>query len=90
MKTDREAADIEELARVALEMQREADEFQAWLHSPEGKVWVDQEIREINEIVEKFQMECADGKYALAPDELEQICRDGVFMSHRKKGGANE
>lgn len=70
------------------EMQREADEWIAWLRSPEGEAWTAQQIQEAAAIAEEFKQECASGKYALSPAELEQLRRDGIFVSHRKKGGS--
>lgn len=70
----------EELEKVTAEMQREVDELQAWLHSPEGEAWVDQQLQEAFEISEKFQGDCAAGKYALTPDELEQLLAEGRLV----------
>ena len=80
----------EELEKVTAEMQREVDELQAWLHSPEGEAWVDQQLREADEMALDFQRACAAGKYALTSDELEQLRRNGVFVSHHKKGADND
>lgn len=67
----------EELEKVTAEMQREVDELQAWLHSPEGEAWVDQQLREADEMALDFQRACAAGKYELSPDEIEQLLADG-------------
>lgn len=73
----------EELAAIAVEVaeaQREADAYYEWLRSPDGKAWTDQQIQEATAMVEKFKQECASGKYALSPAELEQLRREGILV----------
>ena len=73
--------------KVTAEMQREVDELQAWLHSPEGEAWVDQQLREADEMALDFQRACAAGEYALSPAEIEQLLAEGrLVMSPHKKG----
>ncbi len=77
---------VDELAqaRAAVEdIQREADEFSEWLRSPEGAAWVDAQVRDISAIAEKFERECVEGKYRLTAAEMNQLRRDGIFVSHR-------
>ena len=84
------SAELEAMVASAMEAQREFGAFAEWLQSPDGKAWVDQQVQEATTIAENFQRECAAGKYVLSPDELEQLRRDGVFVSHHKKGADND
>lgn len=70
----------EAIVASAMEAQREFDAFAEWLQSPDGKAWVAQQLQEITEIAEKFQRECAAGKSALTPDELEQLLAEGRLV----------
>lgn len=74
------------------EMQREVDEWIAWLRSPEGRIWTDRQVQEGIAMVEKLKRECATGKYALSPSELEQLRRDGILRKchTQKRGVAND
>lgn len=82
----------------AMEAQREFDAFAEWLQSPDGKAWAAQQLQEAIEIAEKFQGDCAAGKYALTPDELEQLLAEGrlvnsppgISMSPHKKGNEHD
>ena len=65
------------MEKVTAEMQREVDELQAWLHSLEGEAWVDQQLREADEMALDFQRACAAGEYALSPAEIEQLLSEG-------------
>ncbi len=47
-----------------------------------------QVLQEARTIAEKFKQDCAAGKYALSPSELEQLRRDGVLVKcHPIKSG---
>lgn len=82
------AAELEKIAADAAEMQREVDEYVEWLRSPDGRAWVAQVLQEARTIAEKFKQDCAAGKYALSPSELEQLRRDGVLVKcHPIKSG---
>ena len=78
--------DMRKMAAEAEDAQREAYAYCEWLRSPEGKAWTAQQIQEATAIAEEFKAEIEVGKYDLAPAELEQLRRDGIFVSHRKKG----
>ena len=51
----------------------------AWLKSPEGRAWGEQQIKEAVAIAEEFAAEVKAGKFDLTPAELEQLNRDGTL-----------
>lgn len=77
--------ELAEMAAAAAEIQRDFDEYSEWLQSPEGQLWCAAQFRELSEIADAFQQECKAGEILTAED-LEQLQRDGIFVSHRKKG----
>lgn len=80
--------ELEAAAAAAAEMRREVDEWVAWLRSPEGRRWTDQQIQEATAIAEGFKKDCDAGKYALTAEELEALRRDGVLRNcHTRKSG---
>lgn len=70
-------AELEEISASAAEIQQEADKFLAWLQSPEGKAWTDQQLHEAIEMAENFQRKCEAGEYDLSLIELEQLLAEG-------------
>lgn len=73
-------AELEEISAGVAEIQQEADKFLAWLQSPEGKAWTDQQLHEAIELAENFQRECTAGGYALSLAELEQLLSEGRLV----------
>jgi len=71
--------DLAEAASAAAEMQREFEEFAAQLQTPEAKEEYAALARDASEMWEGFRRDCAAGRYALTPAELEQLRRDGIL-----------
>lgn len=80
--------ELEKIAAEAAEAQREFDAWAAQLQTPAAKAEADALAQEAAATWEAFAQDCASGKYALSPAELEQLRRDGIFVSHRKKGSS--
>lgn len=76
------------MADEAAEAQREFDAWAAQLQTPEAKAEYAALAKELVEMAEALKRDCAAGKYALSADELDQLRRDDIFVSHRKKGGS--
>lgn len=80
------AVELEKIAVEAAEAQREFDAWAAQLQTPAAKAEAAALAQEVMSVWEAFVQDCMAGKYALTPAELEQLRRDGIFVSHRKKG----
>lgn len=80
------AVELEKIAVEAAEAQREFDAWAAQLQTPAAKAEAAALAQEAMSVWEAFVQDCRAGKYALTPAELEQLRRDGIFVSHRKKG----
>lgn len=80
------AVELEKIAVEAAEAQREFDAWAAQLQMPAAKAEAAALAQEAMSVLEAFVQDCRAGKYALTPAELEQLRRDGIFVSHRKKG----
>lgn len=84
-------AEQEKLLADVREMSQEFDDLAAWLKSPEGKAWADQQMKEAAVLAEKFAAEVKAGKFGLTPAELEQLNRDGFLRKcHPIKRGMGE
>lgn len=79
------AVELEKIAVEAAEAQREFDAWVAQLQTPAAKTEAAALAQEAMSVREAFVQDCRAGKYALTPAELEQLRRDGIFVSHRKK-----
>ena len=80
------AVELEKIAVEAAEAQREFDAWAAQLQTPAAKAEAAALAQEAMSVWEAFVQDCRAGNYALSPAELEQLRRDGIFVSHRKKG----
>lgn len=80
------AVELEKIAAEVAEAQREFDTWTAQLQTPAAKAEAAALAKELVEMAEAVKRDCASGKYALSPAEFEQLRRDGIFVSHRKKG----
>lgn len=80
------AAELEKIAAEAAEAQREFDAWAAQLQTPTAKAETAVLAQEAAATWNAFEQDCASGKYALSPAELGQLRRDGIFVSHHKKG----
>lgn len=76
------------MANEAAEAQREFDAWATQLQTPKAKAEAAVLAQEAAATWKAFAQDCASGKYALSPAELEQLLRNGIFMSHRKKGSS--
>lgn len=72
-------AEQEKLLAGVREMAQEFDDLNAWLKSPEGQAWAEQQMKEAAVLAEEFAAEVRAGKYNLSPAELEQLNRDGFL-----------
>lgn len=81
----------EELAAIAAEAAEAKREFDAWaeqLQTPEAKAEYAALAKELVDMAEALKRDCAAGKYALSPTELEQLQRDGILVKcHTIKSG---
>ncbi len=81
----------EELAAMAAEAAEARREFDAWaeqLQTPEAKAEYAALAKELMDMAEALKRDCAAGKYALSPAELEQLQRDGILVKcHTIKSG---
>ena len=73
------AVELEKIAVEAAEAQREFDAWAAQLQTPAAKAEAAALAKELVEMVEAVKRDCASGKYALFPAELEQLRRDGIL-----------
>ena len=79
----------EELAQARAVAEEARQEFDAWaaqLQTPAAKAEAVVLAQEAATTWIAFAQDCASEKYALSAAELEKLRRDGIFMSHRKKG----
>lgn len=76
----------------AKEMRWEADAWAAQLRTPAAKAEYAALAKELVEMAEALKRDCAAGKYALSPSELEQLRRDGILRKchTQKRGVAND
>lgn len=82
-------AEQEKLLADVRKMSQEFDNLAAWLKSPEGQVWAEQQMKEAATLAEEFAAEAKAGKFDLTPAELEQLNRDGFLRKCHpiKRGG---
>lgn len=81
----------EKLLADVREMAWEYDDIVAWLKSPEGVAWGEQQVKEAVALAEEFAAEVKAGKFDLSPTELEQLNRDGFLRKcHPIKRGMGE
>lgn len=82
----------EQIIADARELQKEYDDLAAWLKSPEGRSWGEQQIKEAVAIAEEFSAEVKAGKFDLTPAELEQLRQGSVVRKCHpiKRGGQGD
>lgn len=84
----------EEMAAMADEAAEAQREFDAWaeqLQTPEAKAEAAVLAQEAAATWRAFARDCASGKYALTPAELEQLQRDGILVKcHTIKSGGGD
>lgn len=84
-------AEQEKLLAGVREMAQEFDDLNAWLKSPEGQAWAEQQMKEAAVLAEEFAAEVKAGKFDLTPAELERLNRDGLLRKcHPIKRGMGE
>ena len=84
------AVELEKIAVEAAEAQREFDAWAAQLQTPAAKAEAAALAQEAMSVWEAFVQDCRARKYAFTLAELEQLRRDGIFVSHRKRGSSHD